>query len=706
MLSKTACPDKSGKSRLVGKNLFLLFIVFLLLQLNALAQEVRSENISDQKHFNPTIVTDLDASYRDGQVFVTWENLDTTEVRYNLYKSPDPVHYGFQLASAQNLGSVRDNSARNLRLTTYTDTSYFKIDSAGTPLANTQGLFVATCTEQGSFYYAVTTTIGGVEDTTIHFGINSLSTPISESIEIPQPVWQETRTVTNRILEIYAQFVSKVTSLIYPQMTNEGSFAFHFAINKQGNISPHPITFFMRPSHLSFLTDIKGIGDPNEWIVTIDDWFPSGREIAGLYYGYHEDYDIFSYSNPQPTSGTIYDYSAARVAFTINWCLQNLPVDSTKTYMTGWSLGGIGVILNSIMIAEKIAAIHIYAPIFDLASPNPVTGYLYQLYGSTFTNLLTNEGYTRNQRLNACYLVSEKRNSSLPLMFTFCGKDDSNVGWEEKIAFYDSLNLCNHGGFHFWSQTNHFSTYTQWRPNFPDFSFLTRYRTDLSYPAFSNCSFNDNPGNGASTDGDSTGTINGYIDWLDNIVDSSANWEITLFIKDLLTTQGTLIAPDTGVTDVTLRRLQSFSIPTNETVYWENANNGTIIQQGTFTYTGDLITIPEVKIFKDSSRLKVFYTPVSVDEQMLLPKQFALEQNYPNPFNPVTKIKYSIPQSSNVVIKVFDILGNEIEFLVNEEKPTGTYEITWYADKLPSGIYFYQLKAGEYVNTKKMLLLK
>jgi hypothetical protein len=83
-----------------------------------------------------------------------------------------------------------------------------------------------------------------------------------------------------------------------------------------------------------------------------------------------------------------------------------------------------------------------------------------------------------------------------------------------------------------------------------------------------------------------------------------------------------------------------------------------------------------------------------------------MEQNYPNPFNPSTKIKYSVPQSSNVVIKIFDVLGNEIETLVNEEKSTGTYELTWYATNLPSGVYFYQLNAGSFVETKKMLLLK
>ncbi len=98
--------------------------------------------------------------------------------------------------------------------------------------------------------------------------------------------------------------------------------------------------------------------------------------------------------------------------------------------------------------------------------------------------------------------------------------------------------------------------------------------------------------------------------------------------------------------------------------------------------------------------------PVSVENEITQPTEFLLSQNHPNPFNPSTKIKYSVPQTSQVQLKVFDVLGNEIETLVNEEKPSGTYELTWNAADLPSGVYFYQLKAGEYTGTKKMILLK
>ena len=98
------------------------------------------------------------------------------------------------------------------------------------------------------------------------------------------------------------------------------------------------------------------------------------------------------------------------------------------------------------------------------------------------------------------------------------------------------------------------------------------------------------------------------------------------------------------------------------------------------------------------------------DKKNFSPSLFSLEQNYPNPFNPSTKISWQLPVGSHQTLKVFDVLGNEIATLVNEEKPAGTYEVTFNpvsSIKNPaSGIYFYQLKAGTYLETKKMILLK
>jgi photosystem II stability/assembly factor-like uncharacterized protein len=85
---------------------------------------------------------------------------------------------------------------------------------------------------------------------------------------------------------------------------------------------------------------------------------------------------------------------------------------------------------------------------------------------------------------------------------------------------------------------------------------------------------------------------------------------------------------------------------------------------------------------------------------------FRLEQNYPNPFNPTTIINYGIPKESYVTIKVYDILGREVATLVNDEKLAGKYEVKFDGSKLSSGVYFYQLRAGSYTATKKLLLIK
>jgi hypothetical protein len=95
-----------------------------------------------------------------------------------------------------------------------------------------------------------------------------------------------------------------------------------------------------------------------------------------------------------------------------------------------------------------------------------------------------------------------------------------------------------------------------------------------------------------------------------------------------------------------------------------------------------------------------------VEVNVTAPNKFSLEQNYPNPFNPTTTIKYAVPKAVNVELKVYDILGREVKTLVNAARNPGYYEVQFNAVNLASGVYFYRLKAGDYIKTSKMLLLK
>lgn len=89
-----------------------------------------------------------------------------------------------------------------------------------------------------------------------------------------------------------------------------------------------------------------------------------------------------------------------------------------------------------------------------------------------------------------------------------------------------------------------------------------------------------------------------------------------------------------------------------------------------------------------------------------IPNNFYLEQNYPNPFNPETKIRFSIPKSGNIKIIIYNLQGKEIEILLNKKLDIGDYETSWNGSKYPSGVYFYRLEAGNFVDTKKMILIK
>ncbi|MCW8810914.1 MAG: T9SS type A sorting domain-containing protein [Ignavibacteriaceae bacterium] len=95
-----------------------------------------------------------------------------------------------------------------------------------------------------------------------------------------------------------------------------------------------------------------------------------------------------------------------------------------------------------------------------------------------------------------------------------------------------------------------------------------------------------------------------------------------------------------------------------------------------------------------------------VKVEISAPVEFSLEQNFPNPFNPSTSIQYAISGKQFVSLKIYDLLGSEITTLVNEEKPIGKYEVEFNATGLPSGIYFYKLQAGDFIQTKKMILMK
>jgi hypothetical protein len=178
-------------------------------------------------------------------------------------------------------------------------------------------------------------------------------------------------------------------------------------------------------------------------------------------------------------------------------------------------------------------------------------------------------------------------------------------------------------------------------------------------------------------------------------------------ISPAIDVKAKLFTNDTNVTDISNNNLNYFNIEPGQSKF--NSSSGFIV----YTQNNPESVKFNVHIFSSynllwSDTITVnIPPPVGVEDIISsIPTEFGLYQSYPNPFNPTTTIGYSIPELSFVTLRLFDVLGNEITILVNEEKPVGNYEVEFEASNLSSGIYFYRLQAGDFVDTKKMVLLK
>ena len=151
----------------------------------------------------------------------------------------------------------------------------------------------------------------------------------------------------------------------------------------------------------------------------------------------------------------------------------------------------------------------------------------------------------------------------------------------------------------------------------------------------------------------------------------------------------------------------------NTVVNKNNNENTNQIQQDIFTaesirYVRIVVTRLPSDTWASFWEFKVFGSPsiTETEEAVEIPTEFKAYQNYPNPFNPTTLIKYQLPVESHVVLKVYDIIGREIETLVNRIQNAGYYSITFNANGLPSGVYIYSIRADNFSDIRKMILLK
>lgn len=145
---------------------------------------------------------------------------------------------------------------------------------------------------------------------------------------------------------------------------------------------------------------------------------------------------------------------------------------------------------------------------------------------------------------------------------------------------------------------------------------------------------------------------------------------------------------------------------TSDNGIWDS---GLLALDQTFTYTFNLAGVYPYHCSPHPWMVDtiVVGNPTGVDDPPAsIPEKFEVSQNYPNPFNARTAIEYSLPQDSHVRIVIFNLLGQNIETLVDQNKTAGIHQVVWNANDVPTGVYFYRLEAGDFTQTRKMLLAK
>jgi hypothetical protein len=158
--------------------------------------------------------------------------------------------------------------------------------------------------------------------------------------------------------------------------------------------------------------------------------------------------------------------------------------------------------------------------------------------------------------------------------------------------------------------------------------------------------------------------------------------------------------PQGGLYVCTLGNAPFYDTVTQKTMVVESEDIAGLMQGSDgYIYGARLLASPNGKI------QRLVYNSIGINNNGT-PVSFELFQNYPNPFNPITSIKYEIPRSGFVSLKIFDVLGNEIASLVNETKQQGSYEVSWDASSQPTGVYFYELQSSTYRERRKMVLIK
>ncbi|MGD9496479.1 MAG: alpha/beta hydrolase-fold protein [Armatimonadota bacterium] len=514
--------------------------------------------------------TNLRGFYRAGQVFLQWDEPEgLTRVRFRVLCSPQAITEA-NAAQALVLGDyIAPGSSTDwwLNPETYgTPLSEYPedrrpqvvvdgwiIQEGGERIAPGNGLFVHTVTPQtaGPRFYAVVSwpEEGERVISAVRPGANSLVEPIAGEVAPIEPIWQADPAAKP------AQGAGAgmpLDLLLHAKRGRGGMQWLVFGPGELGWRESLPFKFGAE------VTDgaVRVVPTDRTWI---DRMFPEGYDecerLTPAIHSFWAGYNDHIYDPALMDQGTAVMFTERRVLWIVDWVQRYFGTDPMRSYAAGGSMGGCGSFNIAFRHPEIFAAIapNVGIVAYQLPEGPDSRKRIEAFMGGV--DRMTDRGMTVAEWLDAGRFALDHEGEALPFVIMSNGRNDSSIPWGANPPFYRAMQQARQGLIAAWNE----GTHGEVAGLLPDdikqrmtFAWMRRFALDRSYPAFSNCTANDDPGNGAPDDGDLVGFINRGLDW-DDPIDQPDKWEVTVrWTGDEAKLPLTV--------DITPRRLQHFRI--------------------------------------------------------------------------------------------------------------------------------------------------
>lgn len=688
---------------------------FLILLASALATALDPYGSSAQT------ATGISAFHRSGQTFLTWtERSDVDNEFYVVYRHSEAITAA-TLSSATRVARIPDSSGMYLTERWKEDYQIpvlqrnFIIHDRGSELPDGTGLFVFTTAagEQGSAWYAVTSIVGGVENTTLVSGANALASPVSETVAEPLPVIAKEWTGGRG--RVYTQFMD-----FRAWNPSYDGYAYNYFVSV-------PATYDAQIAWPLYL-QIQGWGSRYSWDDSTTGTPYDGQAIMvwcdephqSWYYGYAATHN-YGDTWPQyvwgdldpPTAGVIANFTEQRILRAIRDVERDgfYNVDTNRITAFGHSMGGSGALALGMRYPNVFAAVSCSEPMTNYRGDNPQVGgdWIRDVslkIGDPALNLpIRNDGpfaahlaaynnlgvwYWMNHQVN----MIDRMGDEMAYIHTLHGRLDDVIEWDTQGAVWYSVlpTQAKRGWQGATYPIDH--TWAGFLPT-PNFTFEAySFRKDRSFPAFTNFSLN----HGSS---DHEWYYNVGIEWscpwndfLGDITDRPGEYAIALRLYDPALPDFESIA-SSGTVDITPRRLQAFRTPPGSVWQWSNRQvpDEGEVQSGTVTADAHgLITIPGFRVTKTGNRLLIGRsTAVAVPQD----NGFVLHPNFPNPFSSYTVLSFELQAEADVELSVLNMQGRRVARLLSGTLGTGAHSALFDPRSLPAASYIAALRVTD-----------